>query len=253
MGACSFIDSPADFRGSFPENPSFVSGFPVGIIAITLNYAKLPGNVVNPASFDFPVLYEEVTFDIEDLFRGADELREQVVAAAVKLESRGVKAIAGACGYFLHFQEDVRNAVNVPVFLSSLLQLPLLLAALPRRKKVAVFAASGSDLTPDFLARAGAGPERVEVIDVGAIESFAPIRYERGNLDNGRLADDLAAIASGLGKRADIGAILLECSDLPPYAKIIQRASGLPVADFISLIDYAHRIVSQPFYRGRVL
>ena len=89
------------------------------------------------------------------------------------------------------------------------------------------------------------------VFDVGSWESFAPIRWGQTTLDNGKLAADLAALGRRIRQEhPEIGAILLECSDLPPYAWIIQQASGLPVYDFITLINWAENAVAQQMYQG---
>ena len=48
-----------------------------------------------------------------------------------------------------------------------------------------------------------------------------------------------------LRERPEMGAILIECSMLPPYARAVQNATILPVFDFLTMIDYhekaAHR------------
>ncbi|MFD1414947.1 aspartate/glutamate racemase family protein [Oceanobacillus jeddahense] len=51
-------------------------------------------------------------------------------------------------------------------------------------------------------------------------------------------------------KNPDIGAVLLECSDLPPYAKDIQSHVQLPVYDFITLIKWIHHSTSHKPYHG---
>ena len=107
-------------RAVISAPPRTTVGHPIGVVAIRLDYPKLPGNVVNADTFDYPVLYEEVVFEIERLFAGDPTLVEDVVAAARRLEAAGVSAIVGACGFFAHFQQEVANAVDVPVFLSSL-------------------------------------------------------------------------------------------------------------------------------------
>ena len=43
-----------------------------------------------------------------------------------------------------------------------------------------------------------------------------------------------------LRQHPGIRAFVLECTDLPPYAAMIRRRSGLPVFDFISMINYLH-------------
>ncbi len=229
---------------------TYSAGHAVGIIAIDLVYPKLPGNVVNATTFPFPVLYREVSFDIELLFEGSPEIEDEIVAAARYLERQGVRAIIGACGYFAHFQEKVSAAVDVPVFLSSLCQLPLIKLGLPTDRKIAVFAASGDNLDSRILEQVGAHEDDLVVQDVGSLESFSSIRWGREELDNAALTRDLSALAADLVRdHPEVGAVLLECSDLPPYACEIQRACGLPVFDFITLIKWVHTaVVQQPYY-----
>ena len=101
------ITNEAQRRGVFELPPRYTSGQALGIIAVDLDYPKVPGNVVNATTYDFPVLYEMVSFEIEQLFAGDPTIKQQVVEAAKKLEAEGVRAIIGACGYFAHFQKDV--------------------------------------------------------------------------------------------------------------------------------------------------
>ena len=230
---------------------SQTAGRPIGIIAIRLDYPKLPGNVVNAATFGYPVLYEEVVFEIERLFDGDPALEAAVVAAARKLEAKGAAAIVGACGFFAHFQPVVADAVDVPVFLSSLVQVPLIERGLRRGQKILVFAADGASVNDALLAQVGASSERIIVQNVGDRAAFAPIRWGRTELDNGALIDDLIALARAqVEAHPEIGAILLECSDLPPYAADIHDATGLPVFDFITLIDWVHHAIAQRRYYG---
>ncbi len=233
------------------EVPRYTAGFPIGVIAIELDYPKMPGNVVNATTFSFPVLYKKVTFEIEQLFAGDPSIEAGVIEAAKSLEAEGVRAIVGACGFFAHFQEDVANAVDVPVFMTSLAQLPTILLGLKSDQKVGVFAADSPSVNDGLLAHVGCDSKRIVVQNVGDMESFAPIRWGKTELDNQALAKDLAALAQQLKKdHPEIGAILLECSDLPPYAADIQRACGLPVYDFITLINWVYQAVVQRHYYG---
>ena len=56
----------------------------------------------------------------------------------------------------------------------------------------------------------------------------------RIELDDVRIPSDAV-----LGDPAK-GALVLECTNMPPYAADIQRASGLPVFDIVSLVTLAH-------------
>ena len=87
-----FVNSQ-DLAGTFSVPAHFTSGHAIGVIAVDLKYPKLPGNVVNATTFDFPVLYKKVEFDIELLFEGAPELEMVVVEAA-----KGLKACVRSWG-----------------------------------------------------------------------------------------------------------------------------------------------------------
>lgn len=247
----SSLENIEEVRGIQSVPPRTLSGFAIGIIAVHLIYPKLPGNVANATTYPFPVLYKEVDFEIERLFEGDESIKNEIIEAAKYLEAQGVRAIIGACGYFAHFQKEVSKSVDVPVFLSSLCQLPMIKTAISGKKSIAVFAANGDNLNNELLKNIGSDTDRLIVQDIGSLESFSAIRYGRTEIDNGRLTDDLCKIASELLKEhPDIGAILLECSDLPPYAKAIQSVTGLPVFDFNTMIDMVYHAVVQRSYWG---
>ena len=119
------------------------------------------------------------------------------------------------------------------------------------KKKIAVLAASGDNITDELLQKVGTDSSRLIVKNIGNLDSFSAIRYGRTELDNGRLTDDLCQVVVDLVEQnSDIGAILLECSDLPPYAKQIQAVTGLPVFDFNTMIDMVYHAVVQKTYFG---
>lgn len=247
------ITNEAQRRGVFELPPRYTSGQALGIIAVDLDYPKVPGNVVNATTYDFPVLYEMVSFEIEQLFAGDPTIKQQVVEAAKKLEAEGVRAIIGACGYFAHFQKDVAAAVGVPVFMSSLCQLATIKTWLPANRKIAVFVADGDSIDDEFLSNVNTTTDQIVVVNVGDMESFVPIRWGKGPLDNGMLEDDLVELATAVcAETPEVDAILLECSDLPPYAAAIQRATGLPVFDFITLAKWVESVVVQRPYYGMI-
>ena len=135
--------------------------------------------------------------------------------------------------------------------MSSLCQLPIIKTCISEKKKIAVLAASGDNITDELLKKVGTDSSRIIVENIGGLESFSAIRYGRTELDNGTLTKDLCKVVVNLQEREpDIGAILLECSDLPPYAKQIQAVTGLPVFDFNTMIDMIYHSVVQKTYYG---
>ena len=246
-----YLQDSCDLNQTHSVTGAYVGGHAIGIIAVDLVYPKLPGNVVNATTYNFPVLYKKVSFEIEQLFNGDPALEKMIVDSAKELVADGARAIIGACGYFAHFQKQVAAAVDVPVFMSSLCQLPIIKIGLKPEQKILVMCASADSVNQEFFSKVGANLDDCVIQDVGSMESFAPIRWGKTVLDNKRLTEDLAALAHKVvSEHPEIGAILLECSDLPPYACEIQRATGLPVFDFISLINWVEHAVVQKRYYG---
>lgn len=229
----------------------FIAGHAIGIIAVDLHYPKLPGNVVNATTYDYPVLYEKVEFEIEQLFEGDGDIKEVILQAARKLQSQGVRAVVGACGFFANFQKDVADELEIPAFLSSMVQLPMIKLGIRTGKKIGIITASGNDITDKMLMDVGVSAEDCYIQDIGSLDGFKTIRHGYEYLDNESIARTVVEAAELLVQNHDdVGAILLECSDIPPYAFMVQEAVNLPVFDFITLINWVHHSVTQKPYYG---
>ena len=68
------------------------------------------------------------------------------VEAVLRLDSKGVSGISGDCGFMMYFQDLARQHTNKPVFLSSLIQMPAIMAAYSRQERIAIFTANSKDL-----------------------------------------------------------------------------------------------------------
>ena len=225
----------------------------IGILILDAAYPCVPGNVGNATTFDFPVRYQEVPgASIDRLINQRDPaLRAAFVGAAVELRDRGVKAITGACGLMAYFQEEVAAAVDVPVFLSSLMQIPFIHAMTNRR--VGIITANAERLTRRHF-EASRIPSGVPLAVAGMQdqpEFRGAILEEMGTLDSNEIEREVVGVARKMIESyPDVGAILLECSDLPPYAYAVQAATGRPVFDFITMIDYVQASVARRPYAG---
>ena len=77
------------------------------------------------------------------------------------------------------------------------------------------------------------------------------ILEEGGELDSDLIEQEVIAEAQDMLKtHPDLSSIVLECSLLPPYAKAVQDAVGLPVFDFITMIDYFYQGTHRQPYAG---
>ncbi len=184
---------------------------------------------------------------------GDPTILEDIIAAGKELEREGVRAIVGACGYLGHFQPQVAAALDVPVYLSSLLQVSLIKMGLKPGQKIGILCADAPALTPDLMKKAGIlSPDDCIVAGLGDKPEFSGILHSnRGYFSNEAVRQEMITTATELvAAHPEIGAILLECSDMPPYSADVQRAVNLPVFDFITMINWVHQAVAQRAYEG---
>ena len=243
-----------------PKPCSQVQGYAVGVLCVdNLWYAIPPGCPLNASTFDFPVLLRVMkgVSDWEVLTEGGQEqfspkVRDLVVREAKELEQHGVRAISGGCGFLVNFQRDVAAAVNVPVFLSSLCLIPLIRQGLKPGQKIGILTAASDILGPRNFGAIGIDDvSDLPILGLQDIGEFAKIRATTsvGHYNPAKLEREIAEGTKQFVKdNPEIGAILLECSALPPYAWAIQNAVNLPVFDLYTLIDWIYQgVVRRPF------
>ena len=232
-----------------------VAGYPVGIVYIEqVNYPLLPGNVVNACTYDFPVRMKAVPNLTNDrLFNNDPTIVDDIIEAARSMvEKDGVRAVCSACGFFGNYQQQVRRALDVPVAMSSLVQIPWIESLIRPDQRIGILTANKGSMTKELLVSCGVEhPDRLVIKDALATEEFAAVVDMRGHFNNTVAAQEITDLAEELiAENNDLGAILLECSDMPPYAAAVQEATQLPVFDFITLIRWLRSGVAQRPYSG---
>jgi hypothetical protein len=231
------------------------NGYPIGMLCAQWNIPFVPGDLNHASTFSFPMRYVEVEGLIgADILRGdGAKFTDLIVTAAKGLESEGVRAITSNCGFMAVFQEAVSAAVNVPVFLSSLLQLDMVTRMVGPGRRVGVLSANSSAVTPALLE--GVGFLNTDRIVIQGLEGYDHFREvildEVGEMQPARFAEEVVEGARELQRNnPDIGAIVTECSDLPAYSAAIRDATGLAVYDWASFIDYVHNAVHPRTFTG---
>ena len=228
-------------------------GYCLGILLLDVRQLFVPGDVGNASTYDYPVLYRTVPGAGQNVLSGDPDLNEAVVEAAKALEAQGVKGISSDCGFFIHYQDLVREAVDVPVSLSSLLQLPILSSFIGRDRPLGVITASSRALGNRVLELSGVEPERRVIIRGMRDEPYwmGAFNDPADEVDTDRIEALMVAKAREIVDEApDVGAFLLECSLMPPYASAVQDATGLPVYSFKTMIDLVQRATHQHAYHG---
>jgi hypothetical protein len=218
-------------------------GAPVGILLLDCVAPFVPGSVGNASTYRRPVRYKTVPgLTVERLIRAPDDsVADTIVTCARELSSEGARFITANCGFMIRHQRAVQEAFDGVVALSSMLLAPILLATLSSRQALGIVTASADSLTDDLLNLAGV-PAGSDIAIVGLDDSpafSAAFMDCSGELDLARVENEVVAAVTGLlDRRPDIGAILLECSELPPYAAVVQSVTGRPVFDFTSMIEF---------------
>lgn len=228
-----------------------ICGVSIGVLALESYFPKPPGHIKNPSSLGFTTCYEIIEgLTVPGLLNNpSDDMIAPLLDAARRLERLGVKAITGSCGFLALFQRQITEAVSVPVFVSSLVQAPLIYVM--TGKPVGVLTASASLLTQKHLDGVGAANIPLVIEGLESSDEFSKVilRNERDDMDLKLVEVEVMSAGERLISRApEIGAILLECTDLPPYAHRLQERFGRPVFDIITLANMMDATsVRQPF------
>lgn len=222
----------------------------IGVLCLETSFAKIPGHIRNPVTFDFPVVYKVVAGATPDrvVRQGDPRLLEPFVDAARDLQDQGVAAITTGCGFLVLFQQRLADAVDVPLYTSSLIQLPMVHRMLRGDQKVGLLVASEQSFTRRHLAAIGAEHVPVCVAGMADQPEFREVMLEgrRDELDPDRLRHEVLGQAERLAKdNPDVGAMVLECTDLAPFAYAIQERLNVPVFDIVTLTQMVHRSLTR--------
>jgi len=221
---------------------------PLGIIMLDTAFPRPVGDVGNAASWPFPVLYRTVHGATARLVVSGQDgpLLEAFAAAGEDLRRAGACALTTSCGFLVLRQQALAARVGLPLATSSLLQIPAVAATLPAGRRVGVITYDAAALSLAHFTAAGlseippvAGLPRGGALH-GMIEGGAP--YDRA-----ALAAELLTVATGLISSApDIGALVLECTNLPPFSALLAKVTGLPVYDSLTLGCWLHAAAVPP-------
>lgn len=204
----------------------------LGVLMLDTHFPRLPGDVGHPASFTMPVRHRVVAgATARRVVREPDaELARPFIEAGLALVAEGARALTTSCGFLVQLQHVLQQALPVPVWTSSLLLLP----ALGRPGVLTVDAAA---LGAAHLAAASADPDT-------PVEGLPPAGHlQRVLLEDGPTLDPARAEAEVVGcarrllqRRPDVRELVLECTNMPPYADAVAAATGRPVHHLLTLV-----------------
>ena len=213
---------------------------PLGILMLDTRFPRIEGDIGNPLSFDFPVIFRRMAGIGSADAVAAHPDRPRVLAAlkanADALAAEGAVGLSTSCGFLALYQKDLEALSPVPVATSALLLIREL-----RNRKVGVITASAENLTPAHFEAVDA-PGDTPVEGLPSDGSFAAT-FLRNGLTLDRDAVEREAVAAGralVAKHPEVDTVVLECTNLPPYKTALKAALGLPVFDVLDLLADFH-------------
>ena len=229
-----------------------VTGAAIGILMLEARFPRIPGDTGNAATWPFPVHYRIVRGASPDrvVRHRAEGLVDGFIAAARELVAMGADGLTTTCGFLSLHQADLAAAAGVPVATSSLMQWPAIQALLPPGRRPGIVTISAASLTADHLTAAGV-PADAPVVgtDETGLEFSRAILDDRPEMDLVQARRDVVEAAQRLVREhADVGAVLLECTNMAPYAHAVARATGLPVFDMVSYVRWFQQALRPPAF-----
>ena len=218
-----------------------VFGASVGILMLETRFPRIPGDMGNALTWPFPVHYRVVRGASPDkVVRGnPKELLDVFIEAGKDLVATGADGITTNCGFLALVQDELREALGVPVATSSLMQVPLVQAMLPPGKKTVILTISKATLTDAHL-RAANVPADTPVYGTDGGQVFTrDILGDAAEIDFAACRQDMLDAADEImANEPDAGAIVLECTNMVPYAADVRKRTGLPVYSIESFVTW---------------
>lgn len=217
----------------------------VGVIMLRTAFPRPCGDIGNPATFGSRVEYEVVEdatpARVMDENGWSGALSAAFAAARDSLVARGAGIVTTSCGALVVHQPWLSEGCPVPVTTSALLQLPRRIAEFG---SVGVMAMDAGSIGPRHLAASGA-PADIPMVGLEQGSELYPVL--RANRPDSRLdpqraeADVVDAGRRLVASHPGLRALVLECTNLPPYRVALSRALGLPVFDILTWLDEVWR------------
>jgi Asp/Glu/hydantoin racemase len=218
-------------------------GAAVGILMLETRFPRIPGDMGNAETWPFPVLYKVVKGASPErvVKERAGGLLDAFLAGARELVDLGADGITTTCGFLSLFQDEIARHVGVPVATSSLMQAPMIARVLPAGRQVGILTISAKTLMPDHLVAAGVAADTPVVGTDEGREFSRAILSDEPVLDVAAAERDIIEAGEALVRRHPrVGAVLLECTNMAPYASALREHLGLPVFDIVSFVTWFH-------------
>jgi len=197
-------------------------------------FPRWMGDIGCPNGWPVELLYQKVNGMFpKEIVRSSETLQKHdvlpfFVRAAEDLISQGVGGITTSCGFLILLQNELQSRLPVPVITSSLLLLPKLLAD---NATVGVLSMGELALGDAHFLAAGVLQKdlsRLRIQGVAPSEEFASaIMQNRLHMNFDAAQRSVVSAAVSMQKKSpELRHVVLECTNMPPYANAIEAATG---------------------------
>lgn len=235
------------------EKSKFSFGADVGILFFDVWYPPIsyPGHHVNLTTYNFPVNLKFVpNYQGPEGFNGGPKgwggwNLPSWIKAAKDLEQEGVKAIVGGCGLTGNIQIELQEAVEIPVYSSTMMFVPEFYKDMPEGKKVGVLTVSSRVLrsyNDQLFKQLGITEDMLVIQGMTESEDGADFMKIVGDeFDPKVVGASLVKVATQFVKdHPEVGRIILECTDMCQYKDQVATATGLEVFDAVDMTKLAY-------------
>ena len=214
----------------------------IGILMLDSRFPRIAGDIGNPVTWPFPVRFATVSGATPEAVVTGDvePFVQAFIEAGQKLVAEGCTGISTTCGFLALIRPRLAKALGVPVAASSLEQAPMIMAMLAPEQQIGILTISARTLSAEHLAVAGV-PQGSPVQGVDDTAFARTILNNETELDVPQARRNMVAGATRLvDENPRIGAVLLECTNMVPYAADIAQAVKRPVFSVSTYLRWFH-------------
>ena len=223
----------------------------VGILMLETNFPRPLGDIGHDQTWDFPVRFRTVggASAQKVVLEDPRALLDSFVQVGRELISDGCTGLTTSCGFLALMQDELKDALGVPFASSPLMQLPLIEAMLPTNKEAGILTISKESLSAAHLHAAGARDD-VPIEGLPRSGAFATAIFDDlPEMDFATCRTEICETAERLVSRCEtVGAIVLECTNMAPFAADIAKVTGRPVYSIVSFLNWFQAGLAPPRY-----
>ena len=221
-------------------------GQDIGILMLDTAFPRIPGDIGNAKSYpNIAVRYKTVknAYPSEIMGRAPSaDLITPFITAAQELEAEGVKAITTSCGFLAAYQRILADSVNIPVFTSALMLVPLVHTMINRNQKIGIFTERAWNMTENHFNQVGWSSKDIPVCVSGMPEGspFPALFCDGGTEEEFEVLEEcmIELTQRHMREHPDTGAIIFECTNFGPFSRTVQDIAKVPVFGINQLLEY---------------